>query len=656
MIKKLLISPLIFHIILCSLLAQEVLVPLEHNSLKYNQLNKTQTKSLEKTDLPLVLPFVDDFSYPGPYPDLRLWADSFVFVNNSFALHPKTIGTATFDGLNQHGKIYPQAEDTPFQFQADMLTSHPIRLDSVFNPAPIQLAPADSVILSFYFQPQGRGSAPRERDSLVLEFLHTPGYFMEDTLDSENQIWVDDIWMNIWSTTGKSLLELREENEGNYLQRVTINIEDTVYFRKDFKFRFRNYGSFPFSKTPSNFAGNTSIWNLDYVFLDYGRSTADIFYYDIAFVGPAQSMLRNYQAMPWNHFIVKPQQHLKTRFDNSITNLDNQTHNYSYRYFIKDESGEVIRNYSGGTWNIAPFHQQGYQNYEPHSNPIVIPNPLPLTAANAREFRIFHVIREGQGDELQRNDTIFFTQTFDNYFAYDDGIAESGYGLAGFNPKGALRFVLHKEDKLTDVQFYFNPTLHNQNKKSFYLKIWKKLEPEEILYESEILAVDYNPEIAEFVNYKLDAPIAVSDTIYVGWEQITNDFLNIGFDLKNNARENLFYNTHGQWLGSIIDGALMIRPVFGEKALSSSFDLTYQQESLQLYPNPATGGFLHIKNHTDFGQNYEVQVYDASGRLVVHGDNLQTINISSLKNGLYLLKLIPANPGEIHSGKFIITR
>ena len=54
----------------------------------------------------LVLPFYDDFSYAGPYPNPSLWLDQYVFVNNTKGVAPPTIGVATFDGLNQFGYPY----------------------------------------------------------------------------------------------------------------------------------------------------------------------------------------------------------------------------------------------------------------------------------------------------------------------------------------------------------------------------------------------------------------------------------------------------------------------------------------------------------------------------------------------------------------------
>src|ERR1019366_5660480 len=54
----------------------------------------------------LYLPFFDDFSYAGPYPNASKWLDQYIFVNHTKAIAPPTLGFSTFDGLNQYGFPY----------------------------------------------------------------------------------------------------------------------------------------------------------------------------------------------------------------------------------------------------------------------------------------------------------------------------------------------------------------------------------------------------------------------------------------------------------------------------------------------------------------------------------------------------------------------
>jgi hypothetical protein len=647
-------------IALCSLSAgaQEVLRSLQVNPALIEQTPEIITKSMVNEHPALTLPFFDDFSYPGPWPDSRLWEDKHVFVNQTFARHPKTLGTATFDALDQQGRIYQSASDFSFQFEADFLTSRTIRLDSVFTPVPMALTAAHNIALIFYYQPQGNGSAPRLKDSLVVEFLLTPGYFTPDTLNPGENLWVEDEWVSIWSTEGDNLESFIQQNQGKHFRRAAIPITQSEFLRKDFKFRFRNYASYPMTKTLDNYAGNISIWNVDYITLDFGRNINDDFYYDIAFAAPAQSLLRDYTSMPWSHYLANPQRNTRANLNIAITNLDKKTHNYLYRYFVMDESNAIIRNYSGGTWNIAPYDSSGYQSYAPHALPQVVPNPFGsnLTPASSREFRIFHVIRQGTtGDDRPANDTIMYRQRFSNFFAYDDGVPENGYGLVGFNPKGAVRFILGHRDYLDAVQFYFNPTLNGQNVIPIRLKVWKNLAPEVILYESDVF-VEYGPSLNGYVTYKLSTPLEVSDTIYVGWQQSSAEFLNLGYDASNNASAHIFYNVTGEWLPSIYRGALMIRPVFGIDKLTSTNKNTGSEEPFTVFPNPVKHNHINLRKPHNLTTSYQVLILDMSGKVAASFDNETLLDVSHLNNGIYFLQIRTATGNQYSPTRFIIAR
>ena len=89
------------------------------------------------------LPFFDDFSHCGLYPDSTKWTDNNVLVNDGFPLSPPNRNGATFDVLDANGKVYNYAISNAFV--AEYLTSVRIRLDSIMEPEPRVLSPADSV-------------------------------------------------------------------------------------------------------------------------------------------------------------------------------------------------------------------------------------------------------------------------------------------------------------------------------------------------------------------------------------------------------------------------------------------------------------------------------------------------------------------------------
>ena len=649
--------------------AQELLLPLQSNPAKSQDAIKIKNAAIKQEPV-LELPFFEDFSYTGPYPDQNLWADSNVYINSCYHIHPVSIGVATFDALDKYGKIYEHAEENIYQFVADHITSNKIRLDSVFDSTPKALNPADSVYISFYYQPQGSGVAPIDRDSLVLEFLHTPGYYyidddndpkIEDS-NGNDTVWVEDKWVSIWSAEGETLSEFSKDTFP-YFKKVIIPITDTTYFRDDFKFRFKNYSSFPYEKTPTNYAGNRSIWNIDYIVLDHGRSMADTFYYDLTFAKPAESLLKNYTSMPWSHYSANenPGSLLKSNLDVAIKNLNNIQHNYTYRYFIANEDGEVLKTYSGGSWNIAPFHEGGYQDYEYHSNPIVLADPFPTTMTEKRHFKIVHAIKEGTtGDDNRRNDTIYYEQVFDNYFAYDNGIPNAGYVLEGFEPQSASRFFLQHKDTLKGVKIFFNHTLDIQNNSPFLIRVWKSLDPEEIVYESEVMFPEYSDELNQYYTYMFDdADVELDGTFYIGWKQTTNKLLNVGYDLNNSAGGNLFYNTDGQWRPSIYNGALMIRPLVAGKTVETQIAEHQEPLKISLYPNPVKGNYLNIKIDEDSPQNTDnlfIQIFDMQGRQIINDRLQQTVSVQDFPNGIYIIRIFDKNSSYSFSERIIISR
>jgi len=162
----------------------------------------------------ITLPFYDDFSVNTVYPSALRWADRFTFVNTDYAKNPPSIGVVTLDALDDKGALYPGAGQ--FQFQADYLTSLPIRLDSVFTPEKRALNTGDSLYLSFYYQPQGRAiSPPSANDSLILEF-HSPG----DSIEESTTAGVVKVprWKGKWSVNGGTQVDVFASHDHTCLE------------------------------------------------------------------------------------------------------------------------------------------------------------------------------------------------------------------------------------------------------------------------------------------------------------------------------------------------------------------------------------------------------------------------------------------------------
>ena len=184
---------IIFFIIIVfpvMIFSQEYLSGLSSNPVIKSYLKSTgkafQNKSYVEYYESLTLPFNDDFSNISIYPDTAKWINDEVYINADFAVYPVNYGVATFDVLDANGDIYPEA--SPFSFIADRLISYPIRLDSIISEG-YEITPADSIYLSFYYQPQGRGDYPMSYDSLVIDF----GLYNGDTIFSH----IDYFWFYV---------------------------------------------------------------------------------------------------------------------------------------------------------------------------------------------------------------------------------------------------------------------------------------------------------------------------------------------------------------------------------------------------------------------------------------------------------------------------
>ena len=149
------------------------------------------------------LPFFDDFTKSGVYPDDAKWQSDNVFVNSGFPQMPVNYRAATLDVVDKYGKVYSRGSSNPFI--ADSLLSVKIRLDSIGNQV---LTPADSLYFSFYYQPGGFGDSPERDDSLVLQF----GYGYDEVVyDSMFQGYVTQrktAWKQMWATEARALTHL----------------------------------------------------------------------------------------------------------------------------------------------------------------------------------------------------------------------------------------------------------------------------------------------------------------------------------------------------------------------------------------------------------------------------------------------------------------
>ena len=398
-----------------STFSQEIVTGLQYNPVIIDKVREMrlqkQQPSLEDT-IPVGLPFFDDFSSGGVFPSSLRWIDRYTYVNNDFPLYPIDYGAVTFDAINDSGNMYPNGVPGPQTFIADRLTSRYIRLDSLFTPVVRAYHPSDSIYLSFYYQPQGRGRAPSATDSLVLQFFIRSAY---DSITPTDTTHFPEIWKNIWSSPGMSLDTFYFHNNA-YFKRVMIPIIDsTLLFKKHFRFRFFNYVSLTSSGQPS-WQSNCDEWNIDNVYMNYGRSKRDTVNAEIRFVDRAPSMLKNYTSMPYPQYSNDPASEMVDTLSVILTNRDITSHNVSYSYYVTNPTGSFSKTYNSSPFIILPYFQYnfGYLMHPPVSW------FFPIVNADSNIFMMKHIVRDMTPGSIY-GDTIIGYQKFYNYYAYDDG-------------------------------------------------------------------------------------------------------------------------------------------------------------------------------------------------------------------------------------------
>jgi hypothetical protein len=602
--------------------AQEILSGFYHS-------NGSQ-KVLSREQQALTLPFYDDFSDSRIYPDSTKWMDRDAFVNLGFPLNPITRNAATLDVLDSRGCVYPYAISNPFV--AEFLTSMPIRLDSVFEPNARALTPADSLYFSFFYQPQGNGNPPESQDSLVLEF----------GLPND----IDTSWFHVWSTPGQTLAQFLLENDSSYFKQVMIPITDDKFFTSNFLFRFYNYASIVNQSQPSS-RGNEDNWNIDVVYLNYGRSIQDRSYPKVCITGTTPSFLKRYQSMPYKHYRANPTASIAEEYELQISNLDDQAHTMRHRYTVEQVNGNQYYTYPS-TYPVT-VEAQTY-NYV---KPSFVSQLFSLDYdRDSTSYIIRHFISDSTCNPPMV-DSLIYRQGFYNFFAYDDGIPEMGYGVeSSAGGAFAIQFELSEMDTLRGVQILFNHTLQDANNKYFDIVIWKDNngKPGDEVYRLSGKRPMWEDQMYRFAYYQFNQRVRLNGVFYVGIEQQSSGLINVGFDASTDNSQYNFFNVTGSWQSSSKPGSIMIRPVVGA-SYYIGVDDNQTDDQVVVYPNPAAST-IQINGMT---QGCSIAMYDLTGRKVMETPFTNELSISHLPNGLYLMNITTAE-GSIISKKIMVSK
>ena len=557
------------------------------------------------------------FFMPISDPEM-IWEDSYVFRNYTMAKDPWSLGVATFDGLDETG--YPYAINSTLTNYADYLTSKPIDMTGV--------TVADSMYFSFMWQAQGLADPPEQGDSLVLQF-YASGLQQ---------------WRNVWSVNGVPLDIFRAGH---------ILIEDPAYFTDAFQFRFVNYGGL---------SGSLDHFHIDYVNLrsvpGFGGS-ADSLLRDIAFSYPLTSLLQDYTSVPWDHY----------------KNLSNPNNVMSANVAIT-MANSFPTDISANDGALEVYHNSGLEGAGTLISDILCDNVndnyfalnIPYSEHNVQSFYTFDQAKLGDAQDFEvistatggapnfdGNDTTVFTQTFQNYYSYDDGSAEAAYGTTGVQSRLAIQYTSYEADSIIGFAMHFVPSVNDVSNNLFGLMVWDDNNgvPGDTLYtdnnfQLRIPSYNYGYNMFSYYFLRDTMRLPVDGTFYIGWRQLEADRLNIGLDRNIDKSDRIFFSIDGgsTWNPGTEQGSVMIRPIFST-ALDSSLgleeDVVMQIEEKSLvYPNP-TRNEVRIET----AQNFTGAILRNMQGQIVKVIDEREFYMNELPSGMYFLEI----DGERHVHK-----
>lgn len=554
-------------------------------------------------------------------PAYAKWLDNYATHNYNFPYLPPSIGVATLDGLNERGRPY-NLRTTSVYSSADTLTSKPLDLGTYTD--------ADSLYLSFFYEPRGFGDWPNLYDSLKLQFLN--GY--------------TSTWDQVWSVPGFQVSPSLPDTFRQVMIRIPSTILPTQnYMFKGFQFRFLNNASS---------TGMNDHWHIDYVRLDKNRSMADTSINDIAFQYQFPSILKNYTEMPaWQYRDTLDKADSLVLY---VTNLnpDQAVNNppataYSIvateLYPTPQPVYSATSSFNATQENTIELFPAADYSIAPGTDSAVIRSMATINVPNA----------------LRLNDTITNTQTLNNVLAYDDGTAEMAYGLRNlYLKKFGYEFNLHQKDTIIGFQVLFTNTESDVHDLVFVFNLWDKITLDSVQaddtarYTSNNQIPLYVDSVSGFATYRI-APLPVDTHFYFGWSQTDTRNLQIGYDRNSTKGFNhMFVFSNGVWrpTGVQTQGSPMIRLLMRRSSQVATGLVDIRIASIHAYPNPTTG---LIRFDLPESGSYNLELYNTTGQRCLEqrlgGSN--SADLQGLPAGIYMLRLTDLQSGVVYQNKIV---
>ncbi len=572
---------------------------------------------------PLALPFFEDFSTYFGQPDTSKWINGGAVVGNNFSPNPPSKGVATLNGLKFSGAAY-NPDPVIVQSSTDTLTSRPIDLGGA--------NPSSNVLFSFWWSSQSLGETPDPNDSLVLQYKDR-----------------NSIWRQVWSKRGNTDATIRD-----FFTQEILQVNNADFLHGAFQFRFLTFG---------RASGLYDAWNIDYLILAQNPGFPMNSLRDVTVTRQPKSVLKRYSAMPLEQFLVSPAQEWAAADSTVATNLESTGFFlFPYTYTLTNLTiNQEIWRYDSPASGIQIDARVNKPIGAPISNTLTVSGPPPVRLQSKFKINANQTSYDPNID-IARNDTIGRVTVLGDYYAHDDGTAEYGIGLGQARLGSvAVRYALNKPDTLTAIRFYFPRFVQDLAGRTLVVSVWKRLDGKEEskLYEQSFRII-HTDTLNKFVTYALDkdnrgnppsperlSKLAVADTFYVGWRQLTNDFISVGYDLNTDSRTEIFYDIsgRGQWRAAASEvglraGSVMIRPVFGSAPLVTGIEPSNPSSptaaDFQVFPNPTNGmvywnrpGIRKVTVQDLMGRVLKESLYETNAKM--------EISTAGLPSGMYVL-------------------
>ncbi|MFW5644784.1 MAG: T9SS type A sorting domain-containing protein, partial [Bacteroidota bacterium] len=375
---------------------------------------------------------------------------------------------------------------------------------------------------------------------------------------------------------------------------------------------------------------------------------------DAAFTRPINSFLIDFESIPWTHFEAAYFTQRQAFIETEIVNHDTVTRNITKTLQITDLYENVTYSPTPTANDVLPGEIFNF-NFE-------YDYPFDFNSSDSALFRVKTILRTDVFD-YKPNDTLEHLQVFKNYYAYDDGSAEAGYGLRGQgsqNSSVAVAFNAYIADSLRAVDLYFNQVFDSLNLNYyFYLNVWddNNGRPGNLIYSQMGFRPGYSP-LNKFIRYELETPVSIKKGVfYVGWTKTVDQFSNVGLDLNRDNSGNNYYTEGGEWWQSSFPGSIMLRPVLSKRPLKTADEerRVPKKQKINIYPNPADS-YLELQIPGQTGEMLKVAIFDLKGRMVYQKIIYpgERINTENLDNGIYLIKASRLNEQRSFSQKIII--